>query len=87
MYILLIYPHGSSFPSIPIYSHPFPSIPIIPLIAIFIPPHVMEPAPFAKVSSRTPLRRSANVKWGRLWLFKDILMSLGRQSGAELGRC
>ena len=36
---------------------------------------------------RTTSRHTAVVKWGRLWLFKDILMSLGRQSGAELGRC
>ena len=35
----------------------------------------------------TDLHRCNHVKWGRLWLFKDILMSLGRQSGAELGRC
>ena len=52
MYILLIYPHGSSFPSIPIYSHHSLN-------------RHLHPAPFAKVSSRTPLRRSANVKWGR----------------------
>ena len=34
----------------------------------------------------TTSRQTTVVKWGRLWLFKDILMSLGRQSGAELGR-
>jgi len=35
----------------------------------------------------TDIHRCSHVKWGRLWLVKDILMSLGRQSGAELGRC
>jgi len=30
---------------------------------------------------RTTSRHTAVVKWGRLWLFKDILMSLGRPSG------
>lgn len=49
MYILLIYPHGSSFPSIPIYSHLFPSIPIyshpFPSIPIHSLNRHLHPAP------------------------------------------
>ena len=48
----------------------------------FMPcPKTAETAPNSKKPSRTPLRRPTDVKWGRLWLFKDILMSLGRPSG------
>ena len=43
--------------------------------------------PEAKCLSRTTPRQTTAVKWRRLWLVKDILMSLARQSGAELGRC
>ena len=43
---------------------------------------------FHKVSvCRTPSRHTMVVKWRRLWLVKDIFMSLGRRSGAELVRC
>ena len=45
------------------------------------------PVPKAKCLSRTTSRQTTAVKWRRLWLVKDILMSLARQSGAELGRC
>ena len=48
----------------------------------FMPcPKTAGPAHRALPSSRTPSRRFTYVKWGRLWLFKDILMSLGRPSG------
>ena len=41
----------------------------------FMPcPKTAGPAHRALPSSRTPSRRFTYVKWGRLWLFKDILI-------------